>query len=275
MGSDKFTEVADGVYVLRYPVLDVNVTLITADGRALLVDTLSTDRQARALAEAARRVTTDPWTIVNTHHHFDHCFGNATLAVDGRDIWAYEETVALLSQQAATLPQQVSEEYAAQDPDFAAELAQVRVLAPQRVVHRETTVTVSGRPVVLRHLGRGHTAGDLVVQVPDADVVIAGDLIEQGAPPSFDDSYPLEWPQTVARLQTLLGPDTVVVPGHGAVVDRKFVEQQQAELTDLAQLIRDGHRAGAPIETVADRAPFGRQAALSAARRGYRQLATS
>ena len=49
MGSDKFTEVADGVYVLRYPVLDVNVTLITADGRALLVDTLSTDRQARAL----------------------------------------------------------------------------------------------------------------------------------------------------------------------------------------------------------------------------------
>ncbi len=267
-----FTEVADGVYVLRYPVLDVNVTLVTGDGHALLVDTLSTDRQARQLAEAARRITRAPWTIVNTHHHFDHCFGNATLVSDGQDIWAEEETVAVLSQQAETVRRYAYEAYAESNPDFATELAQVRVLPPGRVVRHEATVTVGGRPVILRHLGRGHTAGDLVVQVPDADVVVAGDLVEQGAPPSFEDAYPLEWPETVARLRSLLGPDTVVVPGHGAVVDQEFVARQHAELTELAWLIRDAHRVGAPVETVVDRAPFDRQTTLTAARRGYRQL---
>src|SRR5690606_18535226 len=142
-----FTEVADGVYVLRYPVLDVNVTLVTGDGHALLVDTLSTDRQARQLAEAARRITRAPWTIVNTHHHFDHCFGNATLVSDGQDIWAEEETVAVLSQQAETVRRYAYEAYAESNPDFATELAQVRVLPPGRVVRHEATVTVGGRPV--------------------------------------------------------------------------------------------------------------------------------
>ena len=55
-----FVEVADGVHVLRYPVLDVNVTLVVGDGEALLVDTLSTAAQARELAAAARRVTDQP-----------------------------------------------------------------------------------------------------------------------------------------------------------------------------------------------------------------------
>ena len=74
----RFVEVADRVHVLRDPLLHVNVTLVVGDGAALLVDTLSTAGQARELAEAARAVTPHPWTIVNTHHHFDHCFGNAT-----------------------------------------------------------------------------------------------------------------------------------------------------------------------------------------------------
>ena len=91
-----FAEVADRVYVLRYPVLDVNVTLVVGEGAALLVDTLSTPAQAAELRAAARRVTSQPWVIVNTHHHFDHTFGNATLA--GRPpcpIWANEEAAAI------------------------------------------------------------------------------------------------------------------------------------------------------------------------------------
>lgn len=79
-----FVEVADRVLVLREPLLAVNVTLVLGEGQALLVDTLSTVGQAVELAEAVRAVTADPLTLVNTHHHFDHCFGNATLAAGGR-----------------------------------------------------------------------------------------------------------------------------------------------------------------------------------------------
>ena len=50
-----FTELAAGVHVLRYPVLEVNVVLVVGDGAALLVDTLSTAAQARELRRRCGR----------------------------------------------------------------------------------------------------------------------------------------------------------------------------------------------------------------------------
>jgi glyoxylase-like metal-dependent hydrolase (beta-lactamase superfamily II) len=266
-----WTEVGSGVYVWRYPVLDVSVTLVTGEGEALLVDTLSTDAQARELAAAVRAVTPHPWTIVNTHHHFDHCFGNATLDL-GRPVWGHEEAAALLAEHAGALQRQWYEEWQPTHPDLAAGLAQVRVRPPDRLVHRSATLAIGGRRVDLRHLGRGHTAGDLVVWVPDADVLIAGDLVEESGPPDFTDAYPLQWPETLAALRNLAGAGTVVVPGHGAVVDREFVSVQHDELAALAWRIREGHADGAPPEVVAAGAPFGPTTAAVAVRRGFAEL---
>ncbi len=268
-----FTEVADRVYVLRQPMLDVNATLVVGDDAALLVDTLSTPAQATELASAARLVTPHSWSIVNTHHHFDHCFGNATLAADPpRPVYAHEVTATLLREEAETVRRQAYDEMRLPEPALAEELAGIAILAPTHPVHSATTLDLGGRPVVLRHLGRGHTAGDLVVQVPDADVLIVGDLIEEGAPPDFTESYPLEWPETVAALLGLATPSTVVVPGHGAVVDADRVHAQHEELVALAWLIRDGHADHVPPERVATQAPFG-AAALPAVLRGYAELA--
>jgi glyoxylase-like metal-dependent hydrolase (beta-lactamase superfamily II) len=270
--SPTFSEIAPGIFVLRHPVLDVNTTLVTGDGGALIVDTLSTARQAGELAAAARAVTADPWSVVNTHHHFDHCFGNATVAAPDRPVWAHEEAAALLRQHAERMRRAYWQRWRDDDPVLADDLAQVQVLPPTHTFHLEQVLDVGGRTVVLRHLGMGHTGGDLVVHVPDADVVVAGDLVEQGAPPCFDDAYPLEWPETVAALLRLAGPSTVVVPGHGAVVDRAFVKAQHDELTALEWLIREGHADRAPAEAVAARAPFGAEVALRAVRRGYAEL---
>ena len=270
--SPTFTEVADRVFVLRHPLLDVNVTLVVGDGAALLVDTLSTGEQAAELATAARAVTPHPWAIVNTHHHFDHCFGNATLADPPRPVYAHEETAVLLREHPDEVRRRAYEEVRTSEPQLAAELARTPLLAPTHVVHQESTVDVGGRRVLLRHPGRGHTAGDLVVHVPDADVLVAGDLIEEGAPPAFDDGYPLQWVEAVADLLRLTTPHTVVVPGHGAVVTQTYVRAQHEQLAALAWLIRDGHADFAPAERVAARAPFGARAALAAARRGYAEL---
>jgi glyoxylase-like metal-dependent hydrolase (beta-lactamase superfamily II) len=259
--------------VLRYPVLDVNVTLVVGEGAALLVDTLSTAGQAVELAAAARALTAAPWTIVNTHHHFDHCFGNAVLAGDGGpEVWAQEEAAALLRENPDRLRRQWYVEWAHTDPQLAQGIAEATVLAPSRTVHRESTLDIGGRSVVLRHLGRGHTAGDLVVHVPDANVVVAGDLVEEGAAPSFEDAYPLEWPETLAALLRLTPAEAVVVPGHGALVGRPFVAGLHDDLTALAWLIRDGHADDALASEVAARAPFGPAAALTAVRRGYAEL---
>ncbi|GLY02999.1 MBL fold metallo-hydrolase [Actinoplanes sp. NBRC 101535] len=266
-----FREIADRVYVLRHPVLDVNVTLVTAPGAALVVDTLSTVAQAQELATAIRRITRDPVTIVNTHHHFDHCFGNATLAGPGTPVWAHEDAARQIAE---SRPELLAGEWQASHPELAAGLAGVTVRVPDRLVRRGTTIDLAGlRSVTVRHLGRGHTSGDLVVVIGDAGVVLAGDLVEQGAPPAYgDDAYPLEWPGTVAALLDLIPPDGTVVPGHGAPVDRAFVVAQQEQLRDLEQLIRTGHADGATVEDTAGRSPFGVEASLVAVRRGYAAL---
>lgn len=269
----RFVEVADRVHVLREPLLHVNVTLVVSDGAALLVDTLSTAGQARELAEAARAVTPHPWSIVNTHHHFDHCFGNATLAADPAcPVYAHERAAAVLRDHPDELRRAAYEEMRDEQPELAAELVRTELLAPTHPVRAETVLDVGGRRVVLRHPGHGHTDADLVVHVPDADVLVAGDLVEQSGPPAFEESYPLQWPDAVADLLRLTTPGTVVVPGHGALVDAEFVRAQHTQLVEQAWLIRAGHTGSAPPERVAAESPFGARPGLIAARRGYAEL---
>ncbi len=270
-----FAEIAPDVYVLRYPVLDVNASLIVGGEVAVVVDTLATDAQAGELLESVRAVTDLPLVLVNTHHHFDHCFGNGVLvtASPGAPIWAHEAAAAELRDEGQRWQRAWYEEWADREPELAAGMAAVEIVPPNRTLHVESTMDIGGRVLELRHFGRGHTEGDLLVLVPDADAVVAGDLVEQGAPPSFGDSYPLDWPETVAALLHLISPTARVVPGHGGVVDVDFVHAQHGELTELAWLIRDGHADGASPEAVAAKAPFGPEAALTAVRRGYAELA--
>jgi glyoxylase-like metal-dependent hydrolase (beta-lactamase superfamily II) len=268
-----FVEVADRVHVLRYPSVDVNVTLVVGDGSALVVDTLSTPAQAREMESLARRIIgTAPWTIVNTHHHFDHCFGNATLARSSDPpIWAHMAAIAAMG-----VPDRAriaAEGYAPVDPDLARELVDVELLLPTNVVRDSSTLDVGGREVSLLFLGRGHTAGDLVVHVLDADALVAGDLVEESGPPAFDDAFPFEWPATLDAILRLCGADTVVVPGHGRPVGPGFVLGQREEQAALAEWIRDAYAAAVPADSAALAAPFGATAALPAVRRGYAELA--
>jgi glyoxylase-like metal-dependent hydrolase (beta-lactamase superfamily II) len=110
--------------------------------------------------------------------------------------------------------------------------------------------------------------------VRDAGVTIAGDLVEEGAPPAFSDAYPLEWPATLTALLPRLGH--VVVPGHGDVVDPAFVAAQRDDLAKVA----DAARALPPgaddltVTRAAVRLPVGRAAGLEALRR-HRELTSS
>lgn len=259
-----FVEVADRVFVLRYPVLDVNVTLVLGDTGALLVDTLATGGQARELAAAVAAVTTVPLSVVNTHHHFDHCLGNAAFA--DAPIYAHPEAAARL---AATDPAEVWREWAPSHPGLDG-LRTTDIRVPERLVAHETSLDLGGRTVVLSHPGRGHTAGDLIVRVPDASLAVAGDLVEESGPPQFDDGYPLEWPDAVAAILALA--PAVVVPGHGAVCDLPFVRRQHAELAALSWLIRDGHADGVPADEVVRKAPYEFETAAVAVARGYAEL---
>ncbi len=265
-----FTEIADRVYVLAYPAFTVNSTLILGDERALLIDTLGDDEQAAELSEAVRRVTALPCGLVNTHFHFDHCFGNAALAGPQTPIWGHPDT-------AEELAERGEHWRLVWEGLYDLDLSRVRILPPNQLVGREAKIGLGGREVTLTHHGRGHTAGDLVAAVDD--VLVAGDLVESSGPPAFEDAYPLEWPEALAALLARCGPQTVIVPGHGEPVGRDFLHAQHEELTRLDWLIRDGHADEAPQERVVAASPLNRWGAEGlaqsrlAVKRGFAQLA--
>lgn len=268
--SPAWQQVADGVHVWRYPVLDVNVTAVSGGDATLVVDTLSTPAQAHRLRHALAELEPRRLVLVNTHAHFDHCFGNATLAGADTEIWAHDATRRRLAERPGRVVAEAAARHAGDDPELA-DLATVTLLAPNRTVHEHAVLDLGGRRVQLRYAGRGHSDGDLAVRVPDAGVLVLGDLLEVDAPPQFGDAYPVSWPATLGRLlDDATGP---VVPGHGGVVDVGYARRQRDELAELADRIAAGHAAGAPVERVAAAGPFDLPTRREAVARGYAELA--
>ena len=152
-----------------------------------------------------------------------------------------------------------------------ADVEEVRITAPDHTFGIRHAIDLGGRVVEFKHLGLGHTDSDVVVQVADSGVLFAGDLVEEGAPPAYLDSFPLDWPETLdALLEMVRG---VVVPGHGDVVNRSFVETQQAEIAAVAATARAEYVNGTPFAKVDVRtSPYPEEVMREALQRAYLQL---
>jgi glyoxylase-like metal-dependent hydrolase (beta-lactamase superfamily II) len=215
-------ELAAGVLVAVAEPDAVNLGLVLGTERALLVDTGSSPAQGRAVRQSVASVTDRPLAaVVVSHWHRDHAFGLA--AFTDLETIAHESVRDRLSSPAAT----------ADATRLGVEPAELAW--PNREIAVAAALDLGGRRVEVAHLGRGHTDGDLVVVVPDADLVFAGDLIESAGPPSFGpDSVPGEWAGTLDGLIGLMTEHTVAVPGHGDPVDREFVFSQRGRIAAQA-----------------------------------------
>jgi len=269
-----FTEVADRVWVARYPWLDVNVTLVGGTAGLLVVDTHSSSRAAREVVDDVRRLGAGSVVgVVNTHEHFDHTFGNAVFLETFGAIPVHAHEVA--AARTVSAGERIKAEYAASDDPHAEEVIETGIVPADVTFSSALAIDLGDRAVELVHPGPGHTSGDLVVRVPDADVVLAGDLVEESAPPAYGlDCHPLDWPRALDLVLQLIGPDTAVVPGHGAVVGLGFVQDQRADIGIVAETIRDLALRGVPLEGALDAAewPFPKDGLGHAVRRGYEHL---
>lgn len=283
----RFVEVSDRVWVARHDWFDLNITVIAGARGAVVVDTHASEPAARVVLDAVHRLGVGSLVaVVNTHEHFDHTFGNAVFAD-----WARRSGVRLpIHAQVCAAQQTVASGLAAKDSYRAGsdphreEVLAARIVPADRTFSTTGSLDLGDRTLLLRHVGRGHTSGDLVVlvgeQPPDArdqgvDVLVAGDLVEQSAPPAYgDDCHPLEWPHSVDRLLTSIGADTVVVPGHGGIVDRGFVIDQAAGLHAVAdQITALEHQGLWPDEALAVGSwPWPTKSLRHAVRRGFDAL---
>ncbi len=241
---DVWQEVADGVLLRRHRRWSVNSVLVLGGAGVLVVDAGESAAAGAELVAAVRAVSPLPWTLVLTHAHHDHLLG-AGAFLPAR-IWGtpgcHRHAVRHGERDRAQAARELAEDG---DSDGADAVARSPVVTPNRLMgDRSHRLDLGGRVVDLVHPGPGHTDHDLVVSVPDAGLLVAGDLVEQGASPSFEDSWPLDWPAALDVLLDLAGPGpALVVPGHGRPVEPDAVRAQR-EL--LAQVARTAQQGGDP-----------------------------
>jgi glyoxylase-like metal-dependent hydrolase (beta-lactamase superfamily II) len=128
------------------------------------------------------------------------------------------------------------------------EMSRFAPTLPNITCDREVTLYCGDVTVEVRYLGRGHTAGDAVVFVPEDRVVDTGDLVH-GLEPLLFEAYPDEWPATLDRVSEL--EFDIIVPGHGPVQHgRTTLNLFRDYLTELNQLVKEGLSAGKSLPTL-------------------------
>jgi glyoxylase-like metal-dependent hydrolase (beta-lactamase superfamily II) len=250
--ADGWVEIGDRVFVRRYEFYDQNIGVILGRGEALVIDTRSTNGQARQILADLRDLTSDPVTVVvDTHGHFDHAFGNAIFRP--ATIWGHEGCVTFMERTGEARKPAI----AADTPELAGQLDDVVVDPPDRTFTSTATADVGGRAVELRYLGRGHTDHDIVISVPGTGVHFGGDLLENGAVPFYGDAYPIDWATTAATLASLVEPDGgLVVPGHGDHAGRGFADAQATSIAAIATLATQVHAGELTLDDAVAACPF-------------------
>ena len=264
----RFEELADGVWFATGTgamTTMSNSLVIVNDDHAMLVDTSVTPAAARKLvAEVAEEITDLPIRYVfNTHFHFDHAHGNQIFEDDveivGHDYVRVQFLADSPSQRtnrsfSGAIPGRIEDLKAqvagATDDAERAQLAldlriteahwnalqETRVKPPSVTFNDTMTIVKGGREVQLHHPGRGHTAGDALVFLPEERIVFTGDFFV-GSPganglPYMGDGFVHEWPASLDRLKAL--EFDTIVPGHGTPFqEREQIDHLQAYLRDL------------------------------------------
>jgi len=239
-------EVGDRTWVRRYEALDQTIGAIGGEAGLVVIDTRANHPLADELREELKQLPGALAAVVNTHGHWDHAFGNARFLPT--PIWGHERCAVMILERGEPMRTRLMRDYPGEP------FAEVELTPPTDLFTESATLDLGDRQVELRFLGRGHTDNDVVVMVPDASVLFAGDLLENAPAPGFGDSYPLAWADTGRVLLGLV--DGTVVPGHGDPFDRAFAERQVSELGALAELARDAVSGSIGLDEAIRRSPF-------------------
>jgi glyoxylase-like metal-dependent hydrolase (beta-lactamase superfamily II) len=263
--------------VRAYEHLDINICVVRDDQDLLLVDSRASSAEAVELAADLKvfgpaRVV----ALINTHAHFDHTFGNQQFGPGSAmnvPIFGHHLLPAHLEQYERP---RLAAWHAGTGNEPDRDWRQVRITPPTNLVNMRTLLPIGERTVELCPMGPGHTDNDLVVHVADVSTWIVGDVVEASGPPMYGSGcYPLGLPEQLEALLAEINENDVVVPGHGPVVDRSFVVSQLADVTRLAEQLRQAHQSGTTVEeALLDRRrwPFPVEGLELAVRRAYATL---
>jgi len=276
------TKLADGIYEIRHQDApdtfpQGNTAVIIGDTGVLVVDSCYLPSSAREDIAQIRQWTDKPVRyLLNTHHHGDHNFGNASYAAafPAITIIAQTETAKLMAayqpgylsgylQRAVGFQKQIEtgkdedgipltdigrrdlkKAIAGSDAVWA-EFRDLKLKAPDVTFDHELEVDLGNRDVQLEYLGRGNTTGDAIAYLPKERILITGDLVDYPVP-CLGGGFPLEQIATLKRMAEL--DAETIVPGHGDVLKGKAYLQDEIDFleTVIRAINQEIARSGNP-----------------------------
>jgi glyoxylase-like metal-dependent hydrolase (beta-lactamase superfamily II) len=219
-----FDELGPGLYAYTAEG-DPNSGIIVGDDGVMVIDTQATPAMAEDVIARVKTVTDKPIKyVLLTHYHAVRVLGAS--AYKGAEILASDETRKLIAERG----QQDKDSEIGRFPRLFQAVETIPGLTwPNLTFPDEVSVWLGKREVRIMHIGRGHTAGDVIAWVPDSNVVFSGDLVEYHSACYCGDAHFTDWPTT---LDNLAGLDAVaLVPGRGAALKTPQMVKEGIALT--------------------------------------------
>jgi cyclase len=244
----RLEEVAERIYAYIQPdggwCLN-NAGFVVGPKAVTLVDTAATEMRARLLRSAIASVTAlAPRTLINTHHHGDHTYGNCVFAHEAVII-GHDDCPAEMAEQDMLLTHLWPH----------VEWGDIEIVPPAVTFPDRLRLYVGDLRVELMHVGPAHTTNDVVVWVPEHRVLFTGDVVFNGGTPFVLMGSVAGTLATLPRLRAL-GAATIV-PGHGPVGGPELYDATESYLGWVQEVAKHGIAAGLSPLQVAKEADLG------------------
>lgn len=213
-----FTEVGDGLWAFTAEG-DPNSGVIIGDDSVMIVEAQATPRLANMVIEKVREITDKPIShVVLTHYHAVRVLGAS--AFNANQIIMSDATRAMVVERGQ---EDWDSEFQRFPRLFEGHESIPGLTWPTTTFSDEMTVYVGNRKVVIKHIGRAHTAGDSVIWIPDSQVMFTGDIVEYHSACYCGDGHFSDWGRTLDAIKAY-DPQSLA-PGRGdALVGRDMVD---------------------------------------------------
>ncbi len=246
---------------------------------ALLIEGFISPAGAAFQLDALRMVTQVPIkAALETHYHYDHSFGNSFYGANGIPLWAHPDVAGRIMKsygamqgapkstilgaleravkEAKTEAAKAHRESGLQTATNLYNLANAGVLAlpnhPIDLSSLPLKLDLGGLTAIIEHFP-GHSGTDMIVRVPEQNVVYTGDLLFNAFfPVTFDEQASVAgWRQTLKTFASW-DRDTIFVPGHGQVCSQQEIALFRSAFDDIEEQAQKLHKAGVAAAEAAD-----------------------
>ena len=279
-GFASVRKIGNGLYATISDMSKGNTTVCNGGflvGRdaALLVEGFATPAGASFQMDALRMVSQAPVKgALDTHYHLDHSIGNAFYGTRGIEVWAHPAAARRIvdsytplqgaDQEAALGPiekrmkdakSKVEREHAQSDLNaftMVFQLAKTNVLTvpnrPLDPAKLPMKVELGGLTALIESYP-GHSGTDMVVRVPEQNVVYTGDLLAHGwYPACLDEKTTVSGWRATLKTFASWDKDTLFVPGHGQLCGQRGIAAVREVFDDIAEQAGKMFNAGVPAE---------------------------